>query len=373
LKKRIGVWIHGGIGSGNFSQGQPVIGQIVSRLSRYYEIIVYSQLPPNKGFASKDFIVHSAPSTVKSTWIRWTYLMIVYFYNHIKKRHQLTYAFWGYPAGVIAVLLGKLFQKPSIIHLQGGDSVSMPELKYGAFYTPLSKKLSSWAYSQCSLLIALTLFQKKIVESHGVRRKIEVIPYGPDLTIFKINPEKIANNTYQFIHIGNHNLLKDQITLLRAFSVIASNLANCRLKIIGHDALEGKLKNYSIQLGIEDKVDLIEQVPFSDIPKHLSTADVLLHTSIYEGQATVISEAAASGVLLAGTRVGLLSDLGDNYGIVVDIGDAENLAERVLKVLHDKDQIAKFINRSRDWAETHDHEWTVTTIEKNIRILLDNE
>jgi glycosyltransferase involved in cell wall biosynthesis len=370
LKRRIAIWIHGGVGGGNFSQGQPVLNKIIESLKMDFEIIIYSQLGPNPEFIAHGFILNTAPRIVKSMWLRWLYLAVLFAYRHIKNPHQLIYAFWGYPAGIIAVFLGKLFKKPSIIHLQGGDSVSIPELRYGTFYSPFSKKLSCWAYNKATLVIALTQFQKINLKKHGIKRQVEIIPYGPDLTMFKFNGDKFQKGITRFIHIGNHTLIKDQMTLLKTFRIISNNIKNSRLTVIGHDALNGTLKKNAIQFGIENVVEFLGPVPYSEIPHYLDEADVILHTSLYEGQATVISEAAACGVLLAGTRVGLLSDLGDNYGLIADVGDADSLAEKVLKVLEDKNLVIAYIARSRKWAEKYDHQWTTNSIKFLINSLI---
>jgi glycosyltransferase involved in cell wall biosynthesis len=372
LKKRISIWIHGGIGGGTYAEGQPVIAKVIEELANDYELLIYSQLHPNTAFIPKGFTVYSASNVVKYRWLRWLYLVWQFIINHIKRTHELNYAFWGYPAGVLAVVLGTLFDKPCIVHLQGGDAACIPALQYGAFYRPFSRQLSRWAYTKTKILIALTDYQKLNLDRQGIKRKVEIIPYGPDLTKFKIKERSMRSNFYQFIHIGNHNLLKDQITLLKTFSIISGRLPNSKLRIVGYDALNGELKKFTIQLGIDNLVEFTGPVPYDEIPNHLHDADVILHTSVFEGQATVISEAAASGVLLAGTRVGLLSDLGDRYGIIVDVGDAESLAEKVLNALNDPSMLTSYINNSRKWVEKHDHRWTVQTIKFHIDSLIKN-
>lgn len=368
MKRRIAIWIHGGIGGGNFSQGQPAINKVIDNLKMDFEIIVYSQLSPNPEFIAVGFRLHTAPRIVKFLWLRWLYLMLLFAYNHRIKPHQTLYAFWGYPAGFFAVCLGKLYKKPSIVHLQGGDSVSIPKLRYGAFYAPFSKTLCRWAYKEATVLIALTEYQRKYLEEYGIKRKVEIIPFGPDLSMFKFNRNKFQNQITRFIHIGNHTLIKDQNTLLKTFKIISSNKENSTLKILGHDALNGSLQKKTDDLNLGNSVEFVGPVPYNKIPHYLDEADVLLHTSLYEGQATVLSEAAACGILLAGTRVGLLSDLGDSYGVIVDIEDANTLAEKVLHALNDKNLFMTYVIKSRQWAEQHDHQWTLNSI----RFLISN-
>jgi glycosyltransferase involved in cell wall biosynthesis len=366
LKKRISIWIHGGIGGGNFSQGQPVVGNVIESLSPDFDVNVYSQLPPNPDFVPLGYSLYSPSRYLKIGSLRWLYLSILFLFHHFRKPFDILYAFWGYPAGCIAVALGKITNRRCIIHLQGGDSVSIPKLQYGAFHRPISRQICSWAYHECSTLIALTNYQKETLLRQGIDRKIEIVPYGPDLRLFKAKPNRKKWNEWRFIHVGNHNLLKDQGTLLRTFKILSHHLPSCKLKIIGYDALDGELVRLAAQLGITDSVEFTGPVPYHDIPYHFHQADVLLHTSVFEGQATVISEAAAVGLLLAGTRVGLLADLGDDCGLIVDKGDAEGLAKKILKTLNDPESLCKHIKNARQWTEHHDHLWTMMTIKSLI-------
>jgi glycosyltransferase involved in cell wall biosynthesis len=363
--------MHAGIGGGFFSQGQPVIVKLVEQLALEFDITVYSQLPPNIGVDFKDYKLYSPPGMIKLASLRWLVLMGMINIHQVKRPYKLFYSFWGYPAGFFTVLLGNLWNKPSVIHLQGGDATSIPMFRYGAFYGPVSRGLSTWAYERASLLIALTRFQRNNLEKHGVHRSVEVVPYGPDLNLFTFHKTECLRETIRFIHIGNHSPIKNQKMLLDTFSLICKRI-NCSLTIIGHDALNGELKNYSKTLGIDNFIKFIEPSPYYEIPNYLSNADVLLHTSLYEAQATVISEAAACGALLAGTRVGLLHDLGDEFGLVVDVGDAEGLAEKVLITLANQNLIETYTTKARTWAEQHDQQYTIKAIRGHLHHLLKN-
>lgn len=133
MRKRIGIVLHGGIGGGEFSQGLPIINEIAQSLSTHYEIGIYTLLAPNPGFICSYATMHTPPAFIKNTSLRWLYLGGLFFFHNIKKKYHLLYAFWGYPAGLVAVVLGKLLGKPTAIHLHGGDSTCLPELQYGVF------------------------------------------------------------------------------------------------------------------------------------------------------------------------------------------------------------------------------------------------
>ena len=65
MKKRIAIWIHGGVGTGHFSQGYPPLEKLLVRLSDLFELVVYSQSPTDKNYKSSSFEVRSVPAGVK--------------------------------------------------------------------------------------------------------------------------------------------------------------------------------------------------------------------------------------------------------------------------------------------------------------------
>jgi glycosyltransferase involved in cell wall biosynthesis len=109
------------------------------------------------------------------------------------------------------------------------------------------------------------------------------------------------------------------------------------------------------------------------MPEQYAWADLMLHTSISEGQSMAITEAAASGVLLAGTRVGLLHDLGDECGLIVEVGDFEGLALKVLNVLIDDESWNKKIQNARNWSDSHDLQLTINELKGAIQSILKND
>jgi glycosyltransferase involved in cell wall biosynthesis len=79
-----------------------------------------------------------------------------------------------------------------------------------------------------------------------------------------------------------------------------------------------------------------------------------------------VSEAAASGVLVAGTRVGLLSDWGEDYGIVTEVADARQLADRVLLAMDTPALTSSHIERAAMAAKARDSRWTSRAIGERI-------
>ena len=364
MKKPIAIWMPGGVGGGYYSQGIPVITKLIDDLSNVYTISIYSLHRPNKDFKPGGYELISIDKRIQFNWLRWILLGLLFLKNHSKKKYQLLYAFWGFPAGVVTVVLSKLVSLPSIIHLQGGDAVHIPSIGYGSL-NGYSKKLMLWAYHRCTMLIALTAFQKgKLIEA-GLKRSVEVISYGPDLKLFLSSPGVTQSQPIHFLHVGNLLPVKDQITLLNAFASITKSIS-AELRIIGEDHLNGLVQERCRKLHLQHKVEFIDIQPYEKMPLHYTWADVLLMTSVYEGQCMAIAEAAASGVLIAGTRVGMLADWNDHFACVVEISDAEALASEVVKTIQNPEDMYNRTEQARKEVIGKDRDWTFKEICKCI-------
>jgi Glycosyltransferase len=68
-------------------------------------------------------------------------------------------------------------------------------------------------------------------------------------------------------------------------------------------------------------------------------------------------EAFASGVVVVGTKVGLLADVGDENVMVLP-EDAEGLVKKIERLLEHPQHLSDIRLRNRAFAEEHTGEWT---------------
>ncbi len=203
--------------------------------------------------------------------------------------------------------------------------------------------------------------------AHGIARTL-VIPWGIEKNTYEFQMKK-RNPVLHIIHVGHLTPVKDQVTLVKAFALVAKRQPS-ELRIFGEDFLRGAIQKLCKELGIEKKVQFLDIIPYEQMPEQYAWANMMLHTSSAEGQSMALTEAAACGVLLAGTNVGLLHDLGEECGITVEPGDFNGLATKVLSVLDDHESWNKKINNARRWAETHDLSWTISELISHLQPLL---
>lgn len=359
MKKRIAVWMHGGIGTGHFSQGYPALEKLLMGLSASVEIVIYSQFSTNKDYQASEFSIRSAPVNVKLGSVRWFYLILYFLKDHRKNKFDLCFGFWGYPAGLLATGLSKVVNIPSAVYLLGGDAAGIKSINFGILHKPIIRSIALWVYRRTTLLLGISEFQKRQLSLYGIK-EIKIIPWGVEKDAYKFMEKEIGSPLH-IIHVGHLTPVKDQVTLLKAFALIKQQ-RSAELRIYGVDGMNGTIQKVAQKLGIEEHVQFLEMVPYEQMPGLYRWADIMLHTSITEGQSMALTEAAATGLLMAGTRVGLLHDLGDECGVTVDVGDFEGLAKKTLNVLNDQKSWDEKILNARKWSEVHDLQWTINEL-----------
>jgi glycosyltransferase involved in cell wall biosynthesis len=364
-RKRIAIWIHGGIGNGNYSQGYPMLEKLIEGMSRDFTVVVYSHTVPNAGFTIDKFAFKYPPRSITSAKLRWIILSLIFLKDHITNPFKILFGFWGYPTAFVIVILGKLLRLKTVVSVLGADSASIPSIDYGIFHRPFQRKMATWAYMRATGLLTISDFQKNNLLKLGIEREMTTIPWGADASMYRFAPRKRLE-PLRFIHVGHINPVKDQETLLRAFKIISDSVP-ATLQIFGLDTLDGKMHSLAERLGISSKVNFQNMVPYDQMPKHMGEADIMLHTSLSEAQCMALTEAAATGVLLAGTNVGILHDLGEKCGIVVDVGDFQSLAKKVLHIIGNPVEWESKVECARAWSEGHDLGWTIKTINAYLR------
>jgi glycosyltransferase involved in cell wall biosynthesis len=368
MKKRLAIWTFGGIGTGHFSQGIPVLEQLVRGISASFEIVVYSRSSPERGYCNANFVLRTAPDEIRNSTLRWIFLIYYFLSDYFRARFDILVGLWGWPSGCIVTLLGKLLRIPSAVYVLGADAARITSINYGLLHRPVLGRIAAWTYSRANLLLVISNYQKDQLEAFGIQRPIAVVPWGVDSSTYTFN-KRATNGVVRFIHVGHLSPVKDQVTLLKAFAIICERQPS-ELQIFGADCLNGAIQKLCSELRIEEKVTFCNMVRHEDMPAHYQSAHVMLHTSLSEGQSMALTEGAASGVLLAGTAVGLLYDLKDEGGITVNPGHYEELAEKVLRTLNDPLAWDRYLRNAKGWSERHSFHWTIETLTKQFNTLL---
>jgi glycosyltransferase involved in cell wall biosynthesis len=359
VKKPIAIIIPGGIGTGRNNLGVPVLENLVKLLARDFNVTVFSLFKVNDDYLAEGFDLVSISS--RNFIVKSILLLFSFSKRHRKKKFRLVHGFWTLPSGILALVIARIFGLKSIVSVLGGDAVSLPEIDYGELRKWFPRKLILWTLSHADEVTVLTQYLQDNLKKFGIRRDMRVIPWGIDHTLFSYKPKSLGS-TIQFLHIANLSPVKDQETLLRAFKIIGNNRAS-RLSIIGDGSKKNELTNIVNELELQKNVVFVSPVPYRELPQYYHQADVLLHTSLSEGQSEVVTEAMSAGVVVCGTSVGLMYDL-PACCVSVPARDYKKLADEVITLLGDSDKFEMLRSNALQWTSTHTIFWTCNEIKK---------
>lgn len=153
------------------------------------------------------------------------------------------------------------------------------------------------------------------------------------------------------IHIGSVGSLRD-VKNFGFLVELAKYLPDvCIVEIVGNGPQFHNLRRIIYDNQLQDRVYLKGQI--DNIPGFLSTLDIYVQPSLWEGLCIAVVEAAASGLPILASNVGGIPEtVKDGYnGFLVDPGDLEGFKEKLLNLVTDSDLRKAMGANSRTLAE----------------------
>lgn len=156
----------------------------------------------------------------------------------------------------------------------------------------------------------------------------------------------------RIVTCGRLEAQKNHIMLIRAIKQLESKEKNYELHIYGDGKLKKEIENEINELRLSKKIKLMGVT--KDVCKVLSEADLFVMSSDYEGMPNALLEAMAVGVPVIATDCpcgGPKMILGNNdNGLLVKVGDVEEMAEAIWSLLSDEHKMAEYSERGKKKA-----------------------
>lgn len=160
---------------------------------------------------------------------------------------------------------------------------------------------------------------------------------------------------------------KDYKTLLKAFQILKSKGVNKKLYIVGDGPSKEEIENMIKEYDLIDEVKLLGR--FKNPYIWLNNANFFIHSSKYEGFGLVLIEAAILDKLVISSNcpVGPTEILENGKsGILFNVGDSKELAEKIEKVLNDKNLRNRYILNMKERRKDFKKENVLKEYEKLI-------
>jgi glycosyltransferase involved in cell wall biosynthesis len=194
----------------------------------------------------------------------------------------------------------------------------------------LTWELCKIFYNRHKKLIAPSGALKKVLRAHGIRKPIQIIPNGIDLSFYRPIDRQEARRSLGlqggriFLCLGRISHEKNLDSIVRAFKGV-----NARLLIVGRGPAEPGLKELVKGEKLQRKIFFKGFVSENLKRLYYSAADALLIASTSETQGLVIVEAMACGTPVIGADALAIPEIvkdGRN-GYIFKPGDEEHLAK----------------------------------------------
>ena len=233
-------------------------------------------------------------------------------------------------AHVLAALAGRLSGRPVLATV------------HGRALTTLDLEVHKLAGTQLAVVCRHSYFQALGI---GIDpRHVHYLPNGVDTERFR--PQRvrdgalrtkfgIAAQTPLVGFIGRLSTEKGPDLFLRMALSVRAQVPSAEFVLVGDGAMLKQLQTFAKRFGLADAVHFAGNQ--SDMPAVLNELDVVVSSSHSEAMPLAVMEAMASGVPVVACKVGGIPDLVAHgvTGWLVDAGDVETLATRVVELLDD--------------------------------------
>ena len=165
--------------------------------------------------------------------------------------------------------------------------------------------------------------------------KLNIIHNGIDTSVFRPIPA-IYPDEFNVMATASADVpLKGLDYLIRAISILANEIPELKLTVLGKLKEDGKTAKLIRQLGLENRIRFHSGLSSQEVAELYAKASCAVVPSIYEGFGLPAGEAMACGVPVITTNGGALPEVVGDAGITVQTRDHIALADAIRTLLGD--------------------------------------
>jgi glycosyltransferase involved in cell wall biosynthesis len=335
----VALVVPGGVARDERGQWFPYLVGLVGRLARRHDVQVFAlfqEWPPAR-YPLAGATVHTGGAVGPGQRRVYWRVMGAILREHRRAAFDLLHAFWVHPAGLIAGIAGRVLRRPVVLHVAGGELVTLPDIGYGGWSSGRERLWSRLALASASRVTG---------GSSGIIARLaelgyaaERIPFGVDLSAWPPSPP------------------------------LEEAGVDFRLDVAGFDTRGGRVQQAARHLGLGGRVRFHGHLSPAQLRPLFDAADLLLMSSRHEAGPFVLLEAAVAGVPTVGTAVGQIADWAPAAAVAVPVGDAAALARETAALLADDGRRLGLAHEAQRRAVGENVDWVAARIEAVYREL----
>lgn len=195
---------------------------------------------------------------------------------------------------------------------------------------------------------------EQVLESRSMRSpRIFIVPYGIDLELFAgVNGEDDAATQPLILFAGRDVFRKGFPVMAKALPRVLGSYPSARVAVIGDEYLHTRIAAGFISRGLP--IDFLPVQNMDSLIDWYNRAGVLVLPSRQEAFGIVLIEAMASGLPVVAARTGGIPEaVEDNVsGLLHEPGDADDLAQKIVRMFDDSQLRKKLVSGGRQRAGT---------------------
>lgn len=289
------------------------------------------------------------------------YLFQAYFFSRklIKKAKKsekpfdMTHSFFTVPCGFISLLLKWQYKLPYIVSLRGSDVPGYSDrfsLMY-KLYTPVIKLI----WKKSNAVISNSQGLKELALKSRPNQEMGIIYNGIDIDIFKPDGSKRQEGKFVITTGATRIATRKGIKyLIEAIKNLSPKYPQMLARIMGEGEGKQELKELVEKYSLQKNVEFLGRMPIHNLFPFYQEANVFVLPSLNEGMCNALLEALGAGLPVIMTPTGGAEELikdGVN-GYIIKFKDAKDIAEKLEKMINDRELCRKMGEESRRIAET---------------------
>ena len=241
-------------------------------------------------------------------------------------------------------------------------------LRYPQYYHSIDRKIYTYKFRKAcenaDKIIAISECTKRdIIEFFRIPAdKIEVVYQGCDPSfIHPVAEEKKreVRAKYQLpdhyiLNVGSIEERKNALSAVQALMMLPEQI---HLVIVGrHTEYTDKVEHFIKENKLEERVHIISNVPFDDLPAFYQLAEIFVYPSRFEGFGIPIIEALYSGIPVVAATGSCLEEAGGPDSIYVHPDDIKGMTDAFKQIYTDPERKKNMIEKGHSFAKRFSEE-----------------
>ena len=236
-------------------------------------------------------------------------------------------------------------------------------LRYPQYYHLIDRKIYTYKFRKAcenaDKIIAISECTKRdIIRYFGISEdKIEVVYQGCDTSFTHAVTEEKKREVRSKYQLPEHYILnvgsiEERKNILAAVQALPMLPTDIHLVIVGRrtDYTE-KVEQYIKKNKLTERVHIISNVPFDDLPAFYQSAEIFVYPSRFEGFGIPIIEALYSGIPVVAATGSCLEEAGGPESIYVNPDDIAGMADAFKQILANSHQKEGMIEKGKVFAK----------------------